>query len=64
MIAVLYIIYSSSHIIWQVNTVVIMGWQTKVGRSKRNDANTKQYCYREITLMITDGLGSQTLIQN
>ena len=35
MIAVLCIMYSSSHIIWQVNT---NGWQTKVGWSKRNDA--------------------------
>ena len=40
------------------------GLQTKVGWSKRNHANTKQYCYRVITSLTTDVLGSQTLTQN
>ena len=43
---------------------LILGWQTKVGWSKRNDATAKQNCYRIITPITTDVLGSQTFIQN
>ena len=42
------------NVLWEVNTVVMMVWQTKVGRSMKIDANTKQYCYRAIILMTTD----------
>ena len=52
------------NVLWEVNTVVMMVWQTKVGRSMKIDANTKQYCYRAIILMTTDVLGSQTFTQN
>ena len=51
-------------VLWEVNSVVMMGWQTKVGRSMKSDANTKQYCYRTIILMTTDVFGSPTLTQN